>query len=73
MPSSATGWRWPAGPLFVLWNPPPVAVVMVVYGVAVNAPFIAIQRYNRLRASRVLARASRSSARDASRAAEPTR
>ena len=42
------------GPLFVLWNPPPIAVVMVVYGVAVNLPFIAIQRYNRLRIARVL-------------------
>jgi glycosyl-4,4'-diaponeurosporenoate acyltransferase len=49
-----------ASPLFVLWNPPLVAVAMVIYGVAVNAPFIAIQRYNRLRISRALAR-SRSS------------
>ena len=32
----------------MLWNPPAVAVVMIVYAVAVNAPFIAIQRYNRL-------------------------
>ena len=51
------------GPLFVLWNPPAVAVVMMVYAVAVNAPFIAIQRYNRLRASsRALDRINRSSA-----------
>ena len=50
------------GPLFVLWNPPAVAVVMMVYAVAVNAPFIAIQRYNRLRVSRVLDRINRSSA-----------
>ena len=44
-----------AGPLFALWNPPAVAVVMVLYGVLVNLPFVAIQRYNRIRASRVLA------------------
>jgi glycosyl-4,4'-diaponeurosporenoate acyltransferase len=49
------------GPLFVLWNPPPVAALMIVYGVVVNAPFIAIQRYNRWRAGRVLARLNMSS------------
>jgi glycosyl-4,4'-diaponeurosporenoate acyltransferase len=48
------------GPLFVLWNPPAVALLMVAYGVAVNAPFIAIQRYNRLRLVRALARDSSS-------------
>jgi glycosyl-4,4'-diaponeurosporenoate acyltransferase len=41
-------------PLFALWNPPGVAALMVVYGVGVNLPFIAIQRYNRVRAARVL-------------------
>lgn len=40
-------------PLFALWNPVAIAVVMVVYAVAVNAPFIAIQRYNRIRVGRV--------------------
>ncbi|HEX6659850.1 MAG TPA: hypothetical protein VF065_17285 [Ilumatobacter sp.] len=49
------------GPLFVLWNPPAVAAVMVAYGVVVNAPFIAIQRYNRWRGERVIARRKRSS------------
>lgn len=48
-------------PLFALWNEPWVAALMVVYGVVVNAPFIAIQRYNRWRIGRILARASRSS------------
>lgn len=42
------------GPVAVLWNPPVGAVLMVSYGVVVNLPFIAIQRYNRLRAQRVL-------------------
>ena len=41
------------GPLFALWNPAPIAVVMLVYGVGVNLPFVAIQRYNRLRITRV--------------------
>jgi glycosyl-4,4'-diaponeurosporenoate acyltransferase len=45
-------------PVFVIWNRPVVAVVMVVYGVLVNLPFIAIQRYNRLRIGRLLSRAS---------------
>ena len=49
------------GPLFVLWNPPAIAAVMVLYGVAANAPFIAIQRYNRARVARVLGRRSTSS------------
>ena len=47
------------GPLFVLWNPPSIAAVMVAYGILVNAPFIAIQRYNRARVSRCLARTRR--------------
>jgi glycosyl-4,4'-diaponeurosporenoate acyltransferase len=42
-----------AGPLFLLWNPLPVAVVMVAYGLVVNLPFVAIQRYNRLRITRL--------------------
>lgn len=42
------------GPFFALWNPLPIAAVMVLYGLAVNLPFIAIQRYNRIRACRVL-------------------
>ena len=45
-----------ASPVFVLWNSLPIAAVMVLYGIGVNAPFIAIQRYNRLRIARVLAR-----------------
>ena len=49
-----------AAPVFIVWNTLPVAVVMVVYGVGVNAPFIAIQRYNRMRVERVLDRFSRS-------------
>ena len=52
------------GPLFVLWNPPVVAAVMVGYGVAVNAPFIAIQRYNRARVARLVARRTSTSSAD---------
>jgi glycosyl-4,4'-diaponeurosporenoate acyltransferase len=49
------------GPLAVLWNPPVGAVVMIAYGVVANAPFIAVQRYNRARVARVLRRLARSS------------
>jgi glycosyl-4,4'-diaponeurosporenoate acyltransferase len=55
-----------AAPLFVLWNPPAVAAVMVVYGVAVNAPFVAIQRYNRARIASVVGRRSRTRSADTS-------
>ncbi|MBA2280470.1 MAG: hypothetical protein H0W25_04435 [Acidimicrobiia bacterium] len=44
------------GPVSWLWNPPAGFVLMVGYGIVANAPFIAIQRYNRQRAQRVLAR-----------------
>ena len=43
-------------PLFALWNPAWIAAVMVVYGVGIKAPFIAIQRYNRARMLRLIAR-----------------
>ncbi len=43
------------GPLFFLWNPWWLAVVMVVYAVVANVPCIAVQRYNRGRLERVLA------------------
>jgi glycosyl-4,4'-diaponeurosporenoate acyltransferase len=44
------------GPLFVLWNPPLAAGLLMSYGVAVNLPFIAIQRYNRFRVQALLER-----------------
>jgi glycosyl-4,4'-diaponeurosporenoate acyltransferase len=49
------------GPLALLWNPPIGAAAMIAYGVAVNAPFIAVQRYNRARVARVVRRPARSS------------
>ena len=54
-------WAMACGPLAVLWNPPLGAAAMIAYGVAVNAPFIAVQRYNRARVGRVLRRLARSS------------
>ena len=42
-------WALACGLLFPLWNPPLAAALLVGYGVAVNLPFIAIQRYNRAR------------------------
>lgn len=50
-------WAIPAiTPVFALWNPPALFGAMVGYAVAANAPFIAIQRYNRARIMRILAR-----------------
>jgi glycosyl-4,4'-diaponeurosporenoate acyltransferase len=46
-------------PVFALWNPLLGLLLMVAYAVLVNAPFIAIQRYNRQRAQRILARRPR--------------
>ena len=44
-----------AGPLFLLWNPVLAGVLLIAYGLVANLPCIVIQRYNRLRAERVLA------------------
>jgi glycosyl-4,4'-diaponeurosporenoate acyltransferase len=51
-------WAMSCGPVFVLWNPPLAAGLLVGYGVAVNLPFIAIQRYNRFRLEALLERRS---------------
>jgi glycosyl-4,4'-diaponeurosporenoate acyltransferase len=52
-------WVLAAGPLFVLWNPWWLALVMVGYGVAANVPCLVVQRYNRARLLRLLAVAER--------------
>jgi glycosyl-4,4'-diaponeurosporenoate acyltransferase len=49
-------WAMCCGPLFVLWNPPLAAVLLVAYGVFVNLPFIVVQRYNRARLQGLLER-----------------
>jgi glycosyl-4,4'-diaponeurosporenoate acyltransferase len=55
-------WGIPAiTPVFALWNPAPLLAAMVVYAVAANVPFLAIQRYNRARIERVLERRRRHS------------
>ena len=59
-------------PIFLVWNPLWITGVMVVYGLAVNAPFIAVQRYNRLRVSRVLVRRASRRAASARRDADTT-
>lgn len=49
--------HWAAGaavPVFALWNPPALFIAMAAYGAVANLPFIAVQRYNRARISRVL-------------------
>jgi glycosyl-4,4'-diaponeurosporenoate acyltransferase len=52
-------WAMFCGPVFVLWNPPLAAALLVGYGVVVNLPFIVIQRYNRFRTQPLLERLSR--------------
>ena len=52
-------WAMGCGASFVLWNPPLAATLLVGYGVAVNLPFIAIQRYNRFRAQPLVERRAR--------------
>lgn len=52
------------GPLFALWNPAWLAVVMVAFGVAMNLPFIAVLRFNRARLLRVVERRRPAAARD---------
>ena len=52
-------WALSCGPLFILWNPPLAATLLVTYGVLVNLPFIVIQRYNRFRIESVLRRLGR--------------
>jgi glycosyl-4,4'-diaponeurosporenoate acyltransferase len=52
-------WAMTAGLLFVLWNPPLAAGLLVGYGVLSNLPFIAIQRYNRFRTQSLIERRSR--------------
>jgi glycosyl-4,4'-diaponeurosporenoate acyltransferase len=49
-------WAMFCGPVFVLWNPPLAAALLVAYGVAVNLPFVVIQRYNRLRTQSLIHR-----------------
>jgi glycosyl-4,4'-diaponeurosporenoate acyltransferase len=52
-------WALWCSPLFLLWNPPLAAALLVSYGVLVNLPFIAIQRHNRFRSQALLERLSR--------------
>ncbi len=48
-----------SGPIHLLWCPPLLGAVMVAFGWAAHLPFIVIQRYNRARLHRVLARRRR--------------
>jgi glycosyl-4,4'-diaponeurosporenoate acyltransferase len=52
-------WAMSCGPVFVLWNPPLASGLLIAYGVVVNLPFIAIQRYNRFRIEALLRRRAR--------------
>jgi glycosyl-4,4'-diaponeurosporenoate acyltransferase len=52
-------WAMWCSPLFLLWNPPLASFLLVTYGVAINLPFILIQRYNRFRLQSIVARLAR--------------
>jgi glycosyl-4,4'-diaponeurosporenoate acyltransferase len=52
-------------PLCVIWNSLAGVVLMTAYGLAVNLPLIAIQRYNRARTDRILGSRRVSAAADA--------
>lgn len=52
-------WAMWCGPIFVVWNPPLAAALLILYGVLVNLPFIVIQRYNRFRILALTERLSR--------------
>ena len=52
-------WALFCGPLFLLWNPPLAAVLLVTYGVLANLPFVLIQRYNRFRTQALVERLAR--------------
>jgi glycosyl-4,4'-diaponeurosporenoate acyltransferase len=52
-------WALFCGPVFALWNPPLATALLIGYGVVVNLPFIAIQRYNRLRIAALVGRLDR--------------
>ena len=54
---------WALALTFFLWTPVWMGVFMVVYGGLINLPFILIQRYNRARLRRFIARSARRSAR----------
>ncbi|UMG93396.1 hypothetical protein [Nocardioides sp. TF02-7] len=49
-------WALWCGPVFVIWNPPLAAALLIGYGVVVNLPFILIQRYNRARTQGLIER-----------------
>ncbi|PKH40969.1 glycosyl-4,4'-diaponeurosporenoate acyltransferase [Nocardioides alpinus] len=52
-------WAMCCSPLFLIWNPPLAAALLVAYGVLVNLPFIVIQRYNRARTRSLITRLER--------------
>jgi len=51
-------WAMCCGPVFMLWNPPLAAGLLVGYGLVANLPFVVIQRYNRFRIQALIERRS---------------
>lgn len=46
----------PPALLFYIWNPPWAGIIMIIYALLMNLPFIIVQRYNRPRLIRVYKR-----------------
>lgn len=61
-----------SGPIFLLWCPWPLGVVMVCFGWAGHMPFVCIQRYNRARIERTLHRRQRRAERAGHRDHDPS-
>ena len=59
------------GPTFLLWTPWWFALMNTVFGIVVNTPFILVQRFNRIRSERSLARRGIDAAAIAARCATP--
>ncbi len=51
-----------AGPLLLIWCPLPLGLAMVAFGLVAHAPFVCIQRSNRLRIARILRARERAAA-----------
>ncbi|MEX0768455.1 MAG: hypothetical protein WD029_08290 [Microthrixaceae bacterium] len=45
-----------AGPLFLIWCPPLIGAIMILFGIFAHLPFVMVQRYNRERLGRLLRR-----------------
>ncbi len=59
------------GPTFLIWTPWWFAVTNTIFGIVANTPFVLVQRFNRIRSERSLARRGVDAAAIAERCATP--